>query len=82
MAYRVPMMPRYMREGSDGLDLTRTRVMDEAATQKLIGNGLDVAHVTVDQSGEQPTLVTWQRPRTPEQRQLAEQLLGFTVQHA
>jgi hypothetical protein len=71
-----------MRVGPDGLDLTRTRVRDDAASAKLAGAGLDVARVEVDQSGEQPVLVTWLRSPTSEQRQQADELLGAPAQHA
>jgi hypothetical protein len=71
------------RAGPDGRDLQRVRVSDQAAAERLVGAGLDVARVEVDQSGEQPTLITWQREPSPEDRQRAEQLLpGRTVQHA
>ena len=83
MSYRRGggMAPTYQRVGPDGLDLTRTRVRDDAATAKLVSIGLPVLELSVDQSGETPPIVTWRNAPTTEQREQAEVLLGYVAQH-
>ena len=75
MAYRVPQMPAYMRKGPDGNDLLRTQAMDTAATQTLIGAGLAIVRVNVDQHTGQATIV-WRNPPSPEAEAEAEALIG------
>ena len=83
MSYRRGggMAPTYQRVGPDGQDLTRTRVRDEAAESKLVGAGLPVVRVTVDQSNETPPIVTWRNAPSPDDIAAAEALLGYVAQH-
>ena len=78
MGYRQSggMVPTYQRIGPDGLDLTRTRAMDEAATSKLIGAGLPVIRVTADASSETLPIVVWRNQPSPEAQAEAEALIG------
>ena len=75
MAYRIPMAPRYQRVGPDGNDLRRTQALDEASTKALIGAGLAVVRVEVDQNTGQATIV-WRNPPSPEAAAEAEALIG------
>ena len=75
MAYRIPMVPRYQRVGPDGQDLLRTQAFDEASTQHLIGAGLAVVRVEVDQHTGQATIV-WRNSPSPEAEAEAEALIG------
>ena len=83
MSYRTGrgMAAYYMRKGPDGLDLTRVRVRDDAATAKLVSVGLPVLEVSVDQSGEQPPIVTYRNAPDDAQKAQAEALLGYAAQH-
>ena len=73
MTYRVPQMPACMRKGPDGNDLLRTQAMDPTATQTLIGAGLAVVRVNVDQLSGAATIV-WRNRPGPEAE--AEALIG------
>ena len=75
MVYRGPQMPAYMRKGPDGNDLRRTQAMDPAATQTLVGAGLAVVRVNVDQLSGAATIV-WRNPPSPEAEAEAEALIG------
>ena len=75
MAYRVPMAPRYQRVGPDGNDLRRTQALDEASTKALIGAGLAVVRVNVDQLSGAATVV-WRNRPGPEAKAEAEALIG------
>jgi hypothetical protein len=83
MSYRRGggMVPTYQRVGPDGLDLTRTRTRDDAATAKLVGAGVPVLEVSVDQSGETSPIVRWRNEPDTSQREQAEALLGYAAQH-
>ena len=75
MAYRIPMAPRHQRVGPDGNDLRRTQAMDTAATQTLLGAGLAVVRVEIDQHTGQATVV-WRNSPSPEAEAEAEALIG------
>jgi hypothetical protein len=83
MSYRRGggMVPTYQRVGPDGLDLTRTRVRDDAATASLVSVGLPVVRVTVDQSDETSPIVEWRNAPDDAQKAQAEAILGYAAQH-
>jgi hypothetical protein len=75
MAYRIPMTSRHQRVGPDGNDLRRTQALDEASTKTLIGAGLAVVRVNVDQLSGAATIV-WRNRPSQEAKAEAEALIG------